>query len=96
MSSMEGILFSPFEGLLLMSRKRKTKSGTDSSTTIQDSVKQDSKIQKTSAGDSVDLTAITDRLGQLSTQTSAGFKQLHEDFDTFKLKIKAGVKAIKM
>ena len=34
-------------------------------------------------------------LDQLSTQTKAGLKQLHEDFHKFKLKIKADVKAIK-
>ena len=63
-------------------KKRKTKSGTNSSNTSQDSVKQDSKIRKTSVDDTMDLTAITDRLDQLSTQTNAGFKQLHEDSDT--------------
>ena len=43
----------------------------------------------------MDLTAIIDRLDQLSTQTNHGFKQLHEDFATFKLEIKTDVKAIK-
>lgn len=78
-----------------MGRKRKTKSGTDSSTASQESVKKDSKIQKTSEDDEMDLTAIIVKLDKLSTQTNLGFKQLHEDFDTFKAEIKADVKAIK-
>ena len=78
-----------------MGRKRKTKSGTDSSSASQECVRQDSKIQKTSVDDEMDLTAIIVKLDQLSTQTNAGFQQLHEDFDTFKQEIKADVKAIK-
>ena len=83
------------KGFFSMGRKRKTKSGTDSSSASQECVRQDSKIQKTSVDDEMDLTAIIVKLDQLSTQTNAGFQQLHEDFDTFKQEIKADVKAIK-
>ena len=71
-----------------MGRKRKTKFGTDGSTTSQESVRQDSKIQKPWLTLKWNLTAIIDRLDQLWKQTNAGFKQLHE-FDTLKLEIKA-------
>lgn len=78
-----------------MGRKRKSKAGTNTSSASEESAcaSQDHKIQKI-ADDEMD-TAIIDRLNQLSTQTSDGFKQIHEDLETFKLEIKSEIAAIK-
>lgn len=76
-----------------MGKKRKSKAGTNTSSTSEDSESQEHKIQKI-ATDKMD-TAIIDRLDQLSTQTSDGFRQIHEDFNTFKLEIKSEIVAIK-
>ena len=76
-----------------MGRKRKNKINTSSTTCSDSSITQEPKLQRRSSD--MDLRTVLDKLELLTEQTNTGFKQLHEDFDSFRREIKSEISAIK-
>ena len=79
-----------------MGRKRKNKISTSSTTCSDSSIIQEPKLQQRSSEiNDMDLKAVLDKLELLTEQTNSGFKQVHEDFDSFRHEIKSEISAIK-